>query len=135
MTTQAHEHKNPAWWTQDHESGWERAKVALKRDWEQTKADVSDGGQELDRDAGDTVKQAVGKQAIPPAGVPNIDWGSNEPAVRYGYGARQYYRETEWNDQLESKLRTDYETHEPGAWEKVKHAVRRGWESVTQKVV
>lgn len=132
--TQSRDHKNPAWWTQDHESSWERAKDALQRDWEQTKADVSDAGRELNQDAGNTVKQVLGKEAIPPAGVPNSDWSSNEAAVRYGHGARQYFGETAWSEPLESKLRSDYEASEPGAWEKVKHAVRRGWESVKQKV-
>lgn len=130
------EFKKPAWWNQEHESGWERTKDALKRDWEQTKADVSKKGQELNQDAGDTVKQAMGKEAIPPDGVPNADsWGSNEPALRYGYGARQYFSESEWNDDLEGKLRTDYEqSGQSGAWDKVKGAVRRGWESVKKAV-
>jgi hypothetical protein len=35
-------HKNPSWWTDGHTSAWERTKEALHRDWEQTKADVSD---------------------------------------------------------------------------------------------
>lgn len=135
--TQAQEFRKPTWWKEEHDSSWDRAKEALKRDWEQTKADVSSKGQELNQSAGDTVKQAVGKEAIPPNGVPNAgSWGSNEPALRYGYGARHHFGNSDWNDEVESKLRSDYEsTSEPGAWDKVKNAVRRGWEGAKQKVV
>jgi hypothetical protein len=114
-------------------SDWERAKEALRRDWEQTKADVSDGGQELDQDAGDTIKQAAGKQPIPPANTPNPpdSWNDMEPAVRYGYGARQHYTGSDWDDELERKLRTDWEsTGGDSTWDRVKAAVRRGWDSV-----
>jgi hypothetical protein len=51
-----------------------KVKEALKRDWEQTKHDVSKkSGRDLDQDVGDTLKQATGKEPIPPAGVPNLD--------------------------------------------------------------
>ena len=42
-------------------------KEALKRDVEQTKHDLTGGkkGEELHQNAADTVKQAVGKEAIP----------------------------------------------------------------------
>jgi hypothetical protein len=59
--------KNPTWWDDNRESGWERVKAAFRRDWEQTKADLSGGkkGQDLNQDAGDTMRQATGKQHIP----------------------------------------------------------------------
>jgi hypothetical protein len=135
--------KNPSWWNDKHSSGWERTKEALRRDWEQTKADFTDGGQELNQDVGDTIKQAAGKEAIPPAGIPNApeltatsstrrnDWGSVEPAMRYGYGARHHYSDVDWSDDLELRLRRDWdETSSGSTWEQVKGAVRRGWESV-----
>ena len=133
---------DPSWWNETHSSGWDRTKEALRRDWEQTKADVSDGGQDLDQDVDDTVKQAAGKQPIPAPGTPNPSnpsssrdsWDELEPAVRYGYGARQYYGtqgQQEWNDELETKLRGDWESIDQGSsWERVKSAVKRGWESV-----
>jgi hypothetical protein len=48
---------------------------ALERDVEQTKHDFSRGrkGTDLDQDVDDTVKQAVGKEPIPPKNVPNDD--------------------------------------------------------------
>ena len=48
----------------------ERAKEALERDWEQTKHDLPGmEGKDLDQDASDTVKQATGKEPIPPDDV------------------------------------------------------------------
>ena len=41
----------------------EDAKDALERDWEQTKHDLPGmEGKDLDQDAGDTVRQATGKE-------------------------------------------------------------------------
>lgn len=50
-------------------------KEALERDLEQTKADLTGDrkGQDLDQDVDDTIKQAAGKDPIPPDGVPNRD--------------------------------------------------------------
>lgn len=60
----------PQWWTDKHSSTWDRVKAALRRDWEQTKADFSSNdGAELNQEIGDTVKQSVGKQPIPPLSV------------------------------------------------------------------
>jgi hypothetical protein len=48
---------------------------ALKRDVEQTKHDLSFGkaGTDLDQDVDETVKQAAGKEPIPPRNVKNPD--------------------------------------------------------------
>lgn len=65
-------YRNPAWWSEKHTSGWDRVKEAFRRDWEQTKADFSSSsGEELNQDVGDTLKQAVGAEPIPPSGVKN----------------------------------------------------------------
>ena len=130
-------YKNPSWWNDSHTSAWERTKEALHRDWEQTKADVSDRGKELNQDIGDTVKQAAGKQAIPPGDQPNApdSWDRVEPAVRYGYGARQQYSGREWDDDLERQLQKDWsDTGNTSSWDRVKAAVRRGWDSAKRAV-
>ncbi len=66
--------KNPLWWTDEHTSAWERAKAAFRRDWEQTKADLTGRGKghDLNQDANDTLRQAAGKAAIPPGNFPNL---------------------------------------------------------------
>ncbi len=123
-------YNNPKWWSPDHQSAWDRIKAAFRRDWEQTKADVSSKGQELNQDVDDTVKQAAGKQPIPPAGVPNRDFDELEPALRYGYGARtQYGDDNDWNDRIEGKLREEWQDLKSGrTWDDMKGAVRRGWD-------
>ena len=57
---------NPQWWGTQQTSTWDRVKEALSRDWEQTKADFSNEyGKDLNQNATDTVKQAIGKEPIP----------------------------------------------------------------------
>ena len=55
------------------------------------------------------------------------------PAYRYGTSMARsdMYRGRPWND-VESNLRTDWEARNPGStWEKMKAAVRHGWERIT----
>jgi len=81
------------------------------------------------------VKQAAGKQAIPPGDRPNPGgWDEVEPAVRYGYGARHQYEGREWNDDLERDLANDWAGTGDSSWERVKGAVRRGWDGVKRAV-
>lgn len=134
----------PRWWKRSHTSAWERAKEALRRDWEQTKADLEIGGAYLNQDADDTFMQAVGAQSIPPRDEPNLEegvpgkqpWSTVELAVRYGFGARHHFRNYDrWNPELESRLRADWPESESGStWEQVKAHVRRGWDSVRRAV-
>jgi hypothetical protein len=125
---------NPAWWNDQHESAWDRVKGALKRDWEQTKADLSSKGHELDQDVDDTVKQAAGKQRIPPGNQPNRetdDWDKVEPGYRFGVGARSKYGadHREWDDRLESKLSKEWDDLKSGqTWAEAKSWVRRAWD-------
>jgi len=59
-----------------------------------------------------------------------------EPAYRYGAGLRsdQRYQGRDW-DSIESDVRTDWESSHAGdtssTWERVKAAVRHGWERMT----
>jgi hypothetical protein len=118
-------HKKPTWWTGEHDSSWDRVKAAFRRDWEQTKHDFGADEPDLDQDVDDTVKQAAGKQPIPPPGVPNFE--EYEPAFKFGYGARQHYgsKFSQWNDDLETNLKRDYGEKD---WNVCRRAVRRGWD-------
>ncbi len=113
----------PAWWSNDYDSAWDRVKDAFRRDWEQTKHDFGGNAPDLNQNVGDTVSQAAGKQPIPAGNVPNYD--ENEPAFRYGYGARMHYGERypEWNDDLDRQLQADW----PEDWDNSREQVRRGW--------
>lgn len=135
---------NPGWWTESHSSGWERVKAALRRDWEQTKTHFSSSGTDLNQTVGDTLRQAAGTEPIPPGELPNPEsqeqrqdqrvdaparWEDVESAVRYGYGARQEFRERpEWDEELEMRLQREWEDIEPGrVWHDVRQFVHRGW--------
>ena len=112
-------------------------KSALHRDWEQTKADFSKKkGHELNQGVGDTVKQAAGKEAIPPGNQPNPGakadtWEQVEPGYRFGVGARAQYghEHTSWNERVERKLADEWTSLKDGRkWEDVVPHVRRGWD-------
>jgi hypothetical protein len=129
---------HPRWWNEEHESAWERVKAALRRDWEQTKADLTKGGTELNQGIGDTIAQAVGKQPIPPPDqpTPDEDWNRAEQALRYGHGARSHYAtENEWNEGLEARLRDEWTDLGTGrSWDEARPHVQRGWRSKLEKV-
>jgi hypothetical protein len=125
--------KNPAWWGKDYDSAWDRVKEAFRRDWVQTKSDFGGKtGRELNQDVDDTVKQAVGKDPVPPAGVPNVDdeFGIHEPAFRYGFGSRSYYRDHKsWDDTLDTKLRGEWDNLGTGRrYDEARPFIRRGWD-------
>ena len=75
-------------------------KEALRRDVEQTKHDLgARGAADLNQDVGDTVRQGLGKDPIPPGDLPNEDW---ESSTRYGYGAGlsdAYRPHAAWGDE------------------------------------
>lgn len=121
---------NPSWWTGEHDTAWNRVKLAMKRDWDQTKHDF--GGDEPDtkQNIGNTTRQASGKETIPPRGQPTYE--ELEPAYRFGYGARSTYGDEypDWDDDLEARLEEDWRTMEPSRkekWEQDRAAIRHGW--------
>jgi uncharacterized protein (TIGR02271 family) len=60
-------------------------------------------------------------------------WETYRPAYEYGYrmASDERYRGRGWSD-VEDDLRTDYSSRYPdSAWERMKDAVRRGWEKMT----
>ena len=119
---------NPTWWTRDNDSAWDRVKEAFKRDWDQTKHDL--GGREPDtaQNISNTVKQASGKEPIPPRGFPAYE--KIEPAYRFGHGARSYYRQKhpKWDTNLEAQLKQDWQASYPDEnWDEYVIYIRRGW--------
>jgi hypothetical protein len=127
--------RNPNWWNEERHGGaWDRVKAAFRRDWEQTKHDFKkSAGQELNQDVDDTVKQAVGKAEVPPAGVPNLDddWADVESGLRYGVGAHNQYGDEHqaWDERLETRLRDEWSTLGGAkSWDEMKPVIRRGWD-------
>lgn len=133
----------PKWWKPEtHGSAWERVKESLKRDWEQTKADVHMGGHDIHQKASDTVRQMSGKEDIPNSRSLGSDvrrpaWDEVETPMMYGFGARTQYgtQHTKWNDGLERTLRTEWEEGSKGTgrtWDQVRDHVRLGYERTTR---
>jgi uncharacterized protein (TIGR02271 family) len=63
------------------------------------------------------------------------DYSMYAPAYDYGYrtASDQQYQGRSWND-VEPDLRRDYERQYPeSAWERMKNAIRHGWEKATGK--
>ena len=123
------EKRNPKWWNQEYESGWDRIKAAFKRDWDQTKHDFGGKQPDTDQDVDDTVKQAAGKQPIPPRGQPTME--DMEDAHRFGYGARMHYgkRYSAWDGGLETQLERDWrETYSDRDYYRYRDSIHRGWD-------
>ena len=121
--------RNPKWWNKEHSSSWDRVKAAFKRDWDQTKHDFGGHEPDVNQNVKDTVKQASGKETIPPRGQPNHE--QTEDAYRFGYGARSQYRSrfSKWDDQLENQLKQDWkDTYNDRDWPSYRDSVRRGWD-------
>ncbi|HEX2834681.1 MAG TPA: hypothetical protein VHW00_16840 [Thermoanaerobaculia bacterium] len=92
----------PKWYTDEHDSAWQRVKAAFGNDWEQTRRDFgSDQARDLKQDVDDTVKQAA-------SGSDGAE--NHEQAFRFGYAAQREYKTKypTWNNDLETQLRNDY---------------------------
>ena len=129
MNQTFNQHKNPEWWTDENDSAWERVKMAMKRDWDQTKHDLGGNETDTNQKIGNTARQAAGKEAIPPRGEKAQD--DLEPAYRFGYGARSEYGDEhpEWDEELEARLKNDWESLDSTRnWETDREAIRYGWD-------
>ena len=121
-------------WFDAQANAWERAKEAVRRDWEQTKHELHLGGHELNQDVEDTVTQAVGSAPIPAIDAPNPpkvigQWQDLEAPIGFGYAARRHYgaRFPKWTSELEKILAADWK-RETQPWDSVKPYVRHGYE-------
>ncbi|HEV2694469.1 MAG TPA: hypothetical protein VG347_16365 [Verrucomicrobiae bacterium] len=124
-------YKNPTWWTKDNDSSWDKVKAAMQRDWDQTKHDFGGDQPDTNQKIGNTVRQAEGKETIPPRRQPAYD--ELEPASRFGYGARSKYgkQHAAWDDSLENQLKSEWEQVEPSrkkTWMQDRAAIRYGYE-------
>lgn len=107
----------------DEASSWERIKAAVRRGWESLSGDADDSYYRAHYD------------------INYADSGEHydalKPAYVYGSEMRHMdaYRDRPWDD-IESSLRTGWDSRISGAndgtstWERVKQAVRHGWEAL-----
>jgi hypothetical protein len=92
----------PTWFNEEHDNAWNRTKAAFANDWEQTRRDFgSKNARELGQDVDDTVKQAAGADDA---------FENHEQAFRFGYAAQRQFKTQfpKWNNDLETRLRSDY---------------------------
>ena len=122
---------NPKWWNAETDSAWNQVKDAMKRDWAQTQHDFGADKPDLNQKAGDTLRQAGGREPIPPQNEPTYD--DIELAYRFGYGARVQFADDypDWDEDLEEFLQDEWEQLPPAqrrTWMEDRAAVRYGWE-------
>lgn len=119
------------------ETTWERAKAALRRDWEQTKSDLTrEHGLFLGQTARHTLRQIANKEPIPAPSQPTIPWEDAEPAVRFGYEAQDAFPEVrhwgpdadDWGPGAEEALRSEWSRRGHRlSWLSAKPAIWLGW--------
>lgn len=100
--------QKPQWWTEPPEASWERVKAEVVEDWHKVKG----------------------------VGV-RLEHKVADGAIAFGHAARRAYRSIKaWGKDLESELESDWRQSTrdgDSTWEKVKGAVKHGWESATTK--
>ncbi len=143
IDTQTKTEQRPTWWTEQHATAWSRIREAVRRDWEQTKHDISNtSGHELNQDIGSTVLQSIDRQPIPPGDRPNPpriigDWEDIELPISFGYAACHVYgaQHPVWSSELEGLLKRDWiASHAPAdqGWGDAKRWVRQGYEGIAK---
>ncbi len=130
----------------DARRGWEQTEGAAGRAWDDFKDAIRRGWEDV-RDAMDieadyneyepTFREHYASTYTHNNGQSRAyDW--YEPAYRYGYISgldERYDSYDNWDNQLETDIRREWEAGEfaaHSAWDDVKDAVRRGWESVRE---
>ena len=103
-------------------STWEKMKAAVRRGWDKITPDTDDDSRY--RSHYDSNYAGTGSS-----------YDDYAPAYQYGSEMRRdaQYRDRDWTD-VESDLRTNWDRKnvgQPSTWEKMKAAVRHGWDKVT----
>jgi hypothetical protein len=133
-------YSDPVWWTVQHTVVWEQQLPLLRAAFEQRKGErnrarVAGQGPDdpiFQRDAA-TPRNVDVERAYAVADnnwEVGTTWEQIESGVRHGVGARaQYPHYQDWNDEIEALLRKEWaEVNEPSTWQKVKRAIRHGFE-------
>jgi hypothetical protein len=120
----------------DLKSDWESRYTGGPSTWDKFKDAVRHGWNKITPDTVDDSTYYHTHYESNYAGS-GTDYGDVEPAYRYGSEMRSKdtYRDREWDD-AESDLKSDWHSKygardEHSAWERIKAAVRHGWERMT----
>lgn len=98
--------RKPPWWNESVDSSWSRAKAETIHDWDRITA-----------------------------GKDMLERGIEHEAVAFGYGARRALQSFKaWGAEVEGILAADWKAtgrDAHAAWDKVKGAVKHGWDRAT----
>lgn len=122
----------------DLRSGWDTRSSGGPSTWEKMKAAVRHGWERMTSDDDDSYYRSHYDSNLSSSG---LDYDSVKPAYSYGTEMRksELYRNRPWDD-IEGDMRKGWDsristaTHgdtSAGAWERMKSAVRHGWDRVT----
>jgi len=120
----------------DLKADWESRYTSGSSTWENFKDAVRHGWDKITPDMDDDSTYYRSHYASTYAST-GTSYDDVAPAYRYGNEMRasDTYRDRDWND-VEGDLKNDWHgkygtTHEASAWERIKAAVRHGWDTMT----
>jgi len=127
--------RDPVWWSAEYTVIWLKTEPDLRQEFERRYRE-QERQQAPDNSVFGNIKSPRNVDIGHAHLVPDRDWETGMEwddarlGLRFGVGARQKYQDRpRWTDELEALLREDFgKTYEPKLWEKVKRAVRRGFE-------
>ena len=127
--------REPTWWIAEYTVIWQDAEPALRDEFERRlrKEEKAQGPDNSVLGHSDMPRNVAVESAHR---VPDDDWETGlswddaRAGLRFGMGARAKYQDhSHWSDALENRLREDWDkTYQPSLWQRVKRAVRRGFE-------
>jgi hypothetical protein len=127
--------RDPVWWMAEYTIIWQRAEPTLRSEFERRQREQA-------KHQGPD-NSVFGRAPLPRNVdvehahlVSEVDWETGmgwddaRIGLRFGVGARAKHQDqSRWTDELEALLREDWnKTYPPGLWQRVKRAVRRGFE-------
>jgi hypothetical protein len=127
--------REPTWWIAEYTLIWQEAEPAFRDEFER-------------RSRAEEKRQGPDNSVFGSTGAPrNVDvehahlvpdedwetgltWDDARVGLRFGIGARARYQDhARWSNDLEALLRDEWgKTYQPSLWDRVKRAVRRGFE-------
>ena len=135
MATPHTSDREPIWWMTEYTILWQDAEPELRSEFEQRLRDQekkqgpdnavfggSDAPRNVDVDDANRVPDENWETGM--------SWDDARAGLLFGIGARAKYQDHHgWSDGLEQQLRDDWgKTYQPSLWQRVKRAVRRGFE-------
>lgn len=135
MATPHTSEREPSWWITEYTVLWQDAEPELRSEFEQRLRDQEkkQGPDDAVFGRDDTPRNVDVDDAnrVPDESwETTMSWDDARAGLRFGIGAREKYQDhAGWSDDLEQKLRGEWDaTQHPTLWERVKRAVRHGFE-------